>query len=176
MGLRFKGCVTNFVEIPLFDSSGCQQLVEGLKGVSRADETIAVAGIEALNICHLFDALQRAGKFATNTIDSVSEIAQSVTWHLSSLSTSSREEELPIMIGEKEDGPSACTVGSQAGRSAYGNEASYLHHTGCTQCGIGGRVVCSLRDGFRLGLGEASLTKPLVGLSCNCSCPCVRFR
>ena len=78
----------------------------GLKGVSRADETLAVAGIEALNICHLFDALQRAGKFATNTIDSVSEIAQSVTWHLSSLSTSSREEELPIMIGEKEDGPS----------------------------------------------------------------------
>ena len=92
MGLRFQGCVTGFVEIPLFDSSGCQQLVESLKGVSRADETTAVAGIEALNLCHLFDALQRAGKFAKNTVDSVGEVAQSVTWHLSSLSTSSRRK------------------------------------------------------------------------------------
>ena len=105
MGLRFHGCVTSFVEIPLFDSSGCQQLIESLKSVSRADEITAVAGVEALNFCHLSSALQRAGTYAKNTIDSLGEIAQSVTWHLSSLSTASGEEELPIVTGEKEDGP-----------------------------------------------------------------------
>lgn len=145
MGVKFAKGMASFIEVPLFDLSGYQSLASCMKEVRASDGGAATAGVEAMNWCQLFEASQRAGSYAEEMADSVSEIAKTITWHLSAVSMSSNEEELAVAAEKLPDAAPLLAdsvsklqeVHAQVKRLAVTVDAALVSITATRSCVVG---------------------------------------